>query len=134
MAGTITVNTKQTFAAMLLISATQKTKFGTDEPDITKSGERKYAVEVAVSYLAEEGRRPISEVISVGVIGGDLPTIPPGTPVEWDVLRAGVSSPERKENGRGIQGGKLWWQGSGLRPVQAPAQNFRSAPKAESAA
>jgi hypothetical protein len=133
MAGTLTVNTKQTFSAILLISATQKTKYGTDEPDITKSGERKYAVECAVTYLAENGMRPISEVISVGLIGGDLPTIAPGTPVEWDSLRAGVSAPEKRENGKGIAGGKLWWQGSGLRPVQA--QGFQRPPKpAENAA
>lgn len=128
MPGTLTVSTQQTFTTMLLLSAAQKMKFGTDQPDITKNGERKYAVEVAVTYLAENGMRPVSEVISVGLIGGDLPTIAPGTAIEFDTLRAGVSAPEKKENGR-VTGGKLWWQGSGLRPAAA----YRSTSKSDAA-
>lgn len=132
MAGTLTVNAKQTFTTMILLAASQKTKFGTDEPDVTKQGEKKFAVEVAVTYLAENGMRPVSEVISVGLIGGDLPTIAPGTSVEFDTLRAGVSSPEKRDNGR-ISGGKFWWQGSGLRAAQV--QGFRPGAKpAENAA
>ena len=50
--------------------------------------------------------RPVSEVISVGITGGDLPTIAPGTAVEFDSLSAGVSSPEKRDNG-GISGGRL---------------------------
>jgi hypothetical protein len=133
MPGTITVSAKQTFATMLLLSAAQKTKFGTDEPDISKSGEKKFAVECAVTYLAENGMRPVSEVISVGLIGGDLPTIPPGTPVEFDSLRCGVSAPEKREGSNRISGGRLYWMGSGLRPAQA--QGFRTSGKpAENAA
>jgi len=114
--GTLTVNAAQTFSVMLLVSVSQKTKYGTDEPDITKQGERKYACDCAVTYLAENGMKVVSEVISVGIIGGDLPQIQPGTQVEFDSLRAGVSAPEKRENGR-VSGGRLYWMGSGLRAV-----------------
>lgn len=122
MAGTVTVNAAQTFSTMLLLSASIKTKFGTAEPDVTKTGEPKYSVECAASYLAEEGQRVTSEVLSITLIGGDLPTIPPGTPVEFGTLRAGVSAPEKRDNGR-ISGGKFYWMASGIRP----ASSYRSA-------
>lgn len=129
MPGTLTINAQQTFSAMLLLSATQKMVFGKpDEPDITKAGEKKFAIECAVTYLAENGMKPISEVISVGIIGGDLPTIPPGTAIEFDSLRAGVSAPEKRDNGR-ISGGRLYWMGSGVRAVSA---SYR-APKSDAA-
>lgn len=118
MPGTLTVNAAQTFATMLLMSAAQKTKFGTEEPDISKTGEKKWAVELAVTYLAENGMRPVSEVISVTVTGGDGVTIAPGTPVEFDSLRCGVSAPEKRDNGR-ISGGKLYWMASGIRSASA---------------
>ena len=44
-----------------------------DLPDLTKNGEKKCEITVAVTYLAEEGRKPLSEVIAVAIIGGDLP-------------------------------------------------------------
>lgn len=135
MPGTLTVNAAQTFSTMLLLSATQKMKFGTNppEPDITKNGERKYACECAVTYLAENGMRPVSEVISVGIIGGDLPTIPPGTPVEFDSLRAGVSAPEKRDNGR-ISGGRLYWMGSGIRSAVPAYRSPSKSSSSESAA
>jgi hypothetical protein len=116
MPGTITVDAKQTFATMLLMGAAQKLKFGTSEPDITASGEKKHTAEVAVTYLADPGMRPVSEVLSITVTGGDSITIPPGTPVEFDSLRCGVSQPEKRDNGR-IAGGKLYWMAYGIRPV-----------------
>jgi hypothetical protein len=116
MPGTLTVNTQQTFATMLLMSAAQKLKFGTTEPDISATGEKKHTCEVAVTYLAEQGMRPVSEVITITVTGGDNITIPPGTPVEFASLRCGVSQPEKRDNGR-IAGGKLYWMASGIRPV-----------------
>lgn len=122
MPGTITVNPAQTFAAMLLMSAAQKLKFGTTEPDISASGEKKHTVELAVTYLAENGMRPVSEVISVTVTGGDNITIAPGTPVEFGSLRCGVSTPEKRDNGR-ISGGRLYWMGSGIRPASSFRQS-----------
>jgi hypothetical protein len=129
VAGTLTINAKATFATMLLMGSEPKMKFGSDQPDISRTGEKKWTVQLAVTYLAEEGMRPVSEVIAVTVTGGDSITIAPGTVVEFDVIRAGVSSPEKRDNGR-IAGGKLYWQGSGLRPAQGFRQSQRPAENA----
>lgn len=127
MPGTITVDTKATFSAMLLMNAAQKLKFGTEEPDITANGEKKFTAEVAVTYQADPGMRAVSEVISVTVTGGDSITIPPGSAVDFDRLRCGVSAPEKRDNGR-VVGGKLYWMAAGIRP----ASSFRPG-KAEAA-
>jgi len=118
MPGTLTVDAKQTFATMLLMSAAPRMKFGTTEPDISATGEKKFTAEVAVTYLAEPGMRTVSEVISVVVTGGDDITIPRGSALEFDSLRCGVSQPEKRDNGR-IAGGKLFWMGRGIRPAGA---------------
>ena len=46
MPGTLTVDAKQTFATMLLMSAAPRLKFGTTEPDISATGEKKFSAEV----------------------------------------------------------------------------------------
>lgn len=115
--GTITVNAEATFQAAILMSAAQKNKFGTDEPDITVNGERKYSAEVAVTYRQEPGSpmKAVSEVLSVTVTGSD-PSMgcPPGSAVMFENLRCGVSAPEKRDNGR-ISGGRLYWMASGVR-------------------
>lgn len=128
MPGTLTINAKQTFATMLLMSAAPKLKFGTSEPDVSAIGEKKFTVEAAVTYLAEGNMRQVSEVITITVTGGDSITLPPGTPIEFDSLRCGVSTPEMRDTGR-IAGGKLYWMASGIRP----AAMFRQQPKADAA-
>lgn len=131
MPGTIHVNTDATFTAMILMGIAEKTKFGTDEPDITKDGQRKYTAEVAVQYRPEYGMKPVSEVISATITGGDhnaILGIPPGSPVALDGLRCGVSAPERKENGR-IAGGRLYFMASSIRSAAA---SYR-APKSDAA-
>jgi hypothetical protein len=123
MPGTVTVDVRSTFSTILLMSVAEKTKFGTDQPDISATGERKYTAELAVTYFAENGMRPVSEVVSVTVTGGDhnaILSIPPGSLVELDRLRCGVSAPERKENGR-IAGGRLYWMAAGIRLAGASA-------------
>ncbi len=120
MPGTVTVDVRATFAAMILMSIGEKTKFGTDQPDISATGERKYTAELAVTYHADQpGMRPVSEVISATITGGDhgaILGIPAGSVVELDRLRCGVSAPEKRDNGR-IAGGRLYWMASGIRPV-----------------
>ena len=119
MAGTVTVDTGDTFAAMLLMGVAQKTKFGTDEPDVDKrTGEKKWSAELAVTYVTEPGMRSQSEVISVTITGPgpEILDIPAGSLVELRRLRAGVSTPEKRENGR-IAGGRLFWQADGIRPM-----------------
>lgn len=122
--GMITIDVKNTYAAAIFMGATQKTIFGTDEPDIAKDGQRKYAADIAVTYLTEPGRKAVSEVVSVSVMGADpAATIPAGSPVEFDRLRCGVSAAERNDRG-GVRGGKLYFMADGIRSG-APA-NGRS--------
>ena len=86
--GMITVDARNTYAAAIFMGAVQKTIFGTDQPDIAKDGQPKWAVDVAVTYLAEPGRKTVSEVISVSVLGADpSASIPAGSPVEFDGLK-----------------------------------------------
>lgn len=103
MPGTIHVAVDQTFSTMILMSIAEKTIWGTDQPEITKSGERKYTAEVAVQYRPENGMRAVSEVISATITGGDhaaILGIAPGSAVTLDGLRCGVSAPEKREDGR----------------------------------
>jgi hypothetical protein len=119
MAGTIHIDSAATFSAMLLMSAGVKTKFGTDQPDISSTGERKYTVSVACTYNSEfPGMRAQSEVIEVTVTGGADPSasIPPGTGVEFDRLRCGFSAPEKRDDGR-LRGGRPYFMASGVRAV-----------------
>lgn len=120
MPGTFAIDITNTFATALLMASAPKMRFGTQEQDITANGERKWEVQAAVTFHAEHGMRPVSEVISITVAAGTDPaaSIPPGTPVEFVGFRLGISAPERGQNDR-IRGGKAWYQASGLRPVHA---------------
>jgi hypothetical protein len=123
MPGTVTVDLRSTFSAMILMSIAEKMKFGTDVPEVSAAGERKYTAEIAVTYHPENGMKPVSEVISVTITGGDhgaILGIPPGSVVGVDRLRCGVSAPEKTESGR-VRGGRLYWMAAGIRPVQAQA-------------
>ena len=123
MAGTYVVDLRQTFSSAFLMSAGAKTKFGSNEQDISQSGERKWSVEAAVTFHSN-GMKASSEVISVTITGpasDPAAAIPPGSPVEFEGFRIGFSAPERA--GDRIRGGKPWFQASGVRPVngQRPA-------------
>ena len=114
--GMITIDARNTYAAAIFMSAAAKTIFGSDnQPDIAKDGQRKWSAEVAVTYLTEPGRKAVSEVISISVLGADpAATIQPGSPVEFDGLKCGVSSPEKRDNGR-IAGGRLFYMATAIR-------------------
>jgi len=130
MPGAIAIDTKSTFAAAIFLGASQKMLFGTDQPDVAKDGQRKFAADIAVTYLAEPGRKPVSEVISVSVLGTDpAATITAGSPVEFDGLTCGVMAPQRNERG-GVSGGKLYFMARAIR-ASAPA-NGRSLASAKS--
>jgi|SRR6185437_5276427 len=120
MPGAIAIDTRNTFAAAIFLGASQKMLFGTDQPDVAKDGQRKFAADVAVTYLAEPGRKPVSEVISVSVLGTDpAATITAGSPVEFDGLTCGVMAPQRNDRG-GVSGGKLYFMARAIR-ASAPA-------------
>src|SRR5262245_25839897 len=98
-----------------------KLKFGSTDQDISARGERKWDVQAAVTYIAEPGMKAVSEVISVTVTGpGTDPcaSITPGTAIVFDKMRVGFSVPEARENGRGIRGGRPWYQASNVHHVQ----------------
>ena len=115
MAGMITVSQQETFSTPpLVMSAGPKLKFGSDQQDITRNGERKWSVQVAVTYFADYGMRAQAEVIEVGLVG-EAPDVRPGMPVQFDRLRAGVSAPEKTDEGR-VRGGRLYWSADGVRP------------------
>ncbi len=128
MPGTLTIDTAATFQAVLLMASGPKLKFGSTEQDISARGERKWDVQAAVTYFAEPGIKAVSEVISVTVTGpGADPcaSIPPGTAIAFDKLRVGFSPPEARENGRGIRGGRPWYQASDVHqqhPQQRPGK------------
>jgi hypothetical protein len=113
MPGTLTIDTAATFQAVLLMASGPKLKFGSTEQDISARGERKWDVQAAVTFHAEPGMKPVSEVIAVTVTG---PATDPcaglasGTAIVFDRLRVGFSVPEARENGRGIRGGRPWYQ------------------------
>jgi hypothetical protein len=120
MPGTVHVDIRATFQTILLMSIAEKLKFGTDVPEVSASGEAKYTAELAVTYRAENGMKPVSEVISATLTGGDrnaIMSIPPGSLVEVTALRCGVSAPEQRPDGRGVRGGRLYWMLGSIRPV-----------------
>ena len=120
MPGTVHVDIRATFATILLMSVGEKMKFGTDVPEVSANGEAKYTAELAVTYRAENGMKPVSEVISATLTGGDrgaILSIPPGSLVEVSGLRCGVSAPEQRPDGRGVRGGRLYWMLGSIRPV-----------------
>lgn len=130
MPGTIYVDSARTFAAVLCMNAGPKLAFGTDQQDITKDGEKKWLVQAAVTYTSAPGERVVSEVIDVTVLGGDqAPAVKSGDQIELVDLRIGISAPQARENGKGIAGGRPWYQASGVRPAGA----FRSGKAAEAA-
>ena len=125
MPGTLTINTNATFQTVLLMASGPKLKFGSTEQDISARGERKWEVQAAVTYTAEPGLKPVNEVIAVTVTGpGTDPgaSIAPGSPIVFDRMRVGFSVPEARENGRGIRGGRPWYQAADVHQAHPARQ------------
>jgi hypothetical protein len=117
MPGAFTIDTGRTFALLMLMSTSPKTKFGTSDPDTAADGRAKWSAQVAATWLAEPGRRPVSEVLDITIVSDRDPGdgITPGSPVHVEGLRVGVSTPERTD--RGVRGGKAWYQAEALRSM-----------------
>jgi hypothetical protein len=115
---TFAIDTGRTFAAALLMASGPKLRFQTTEQDVAADGQRKWEVQAAVTWHAEPGQRPFSDLIRVTVLGGTDPAagLPAGTPVEFDSLRLGVMTAEAGENGR-VRGGKPFYHASGVRAL-----------------
>ena len=132
MPGTLTIDITATFQAVLLMASGPKLKFGSTEQDISARGERKWDVQAAVTYHAEVGLKPVSEVIAVTVTGpatDPCASIAPGTPIVFDKMRVGFSPPEARENGRGIRGGRPWYQATDVHQSHQarPSKNDQAA-------
>jgi hypothetical protein len=122
MPGTLAIDAPNTFAAALLMGSAPKAKFGstTGEISVNADGVPQYQLQVALTYLPSgPSRAAVSEVINVTVASPADPAkdITPGTPIQFDGLRCGVSEPEARENGKGIRGGKIWFTANGVRPT-----------------
>jgi hypothetical protein len=119
MPGTFVINTQATFASSFYMACAPRIKYGTTEQDVDASGLPKWEASVAVTFTAERGMRPVSEVIRVVIPATTDPAkdLPPGSPVDFADLRVGVSAAEAKEGGRGVRGGTAYYQSSGLRPA-----------------
>ena len=123
MPGTLIVDAA-TFTSAIVMATAPKLVFGTDRPDVTNSGEKKWSAQVAVSYAADQyGIVSPAEVLSVSIVGEDPGVAcPPGTQVQFDGLRAGVSAPEQRErkdgNGTRVVGGKLFYSAKAIKPAQ----------------
>lgn len=117
MPGTFVVSTRETFTGALLMASGPKLRFQTTEQDVSATGERKWEIQTVLSWAAEYGMSPVVEVVKVTMVGGTNPAegITPGTAVEFDGFRVGISSPERTE--KGVRGGRPWYQASGVRAV-----------------
>lgn len=131
MPATLAIDTRNTFAAALLMACGPKLEYGTGAQATSAQGVPKYEAQVAVTYLSEPGQRSQSEVLAVTLTTHTDPAkdIQPGSPVEFDGLRVGWSAPERRQNDRGdrIVGGKPWYQASGLRISHAAARKADAA-------
>lgn len=124
------IDTGATFATSpLLMSAMPKIKYGSAEQDVSASGERKWEIQLAVTFHPSgPGMRPVSEVISVTITGP--PTNPgehiqPGTAIDLEGFRVGWSAPETAGNGR-VRGGKPWYQATGLRSSLASGRAHKA--------
>jgi hypothetical protein len=125
MPGTFAIDCGATFVTAILMSAGPKMQFGsTTMQDTSAAGLPKWAAEVAVTFSAEPGMRPVSEVISVTVTSQADPFqgIDQGASVVFEGFRVGISAPEKNDRG-GVRGGKPWYQAAALRRAGAPGRS-----------
>ena len=116
MAGTFVVDQAQSFVMCLLMQAGPKADFDNPDRQATDvNGVPKWEIQAAVTFTAEPGRKPVSEVINVGItsIANPAEGLQPG-PIVFDGLRVGTTAPEAKSNGR-ISGGRFWYSAQGVR-------------------
>jgi hypothetical protein len=131
---TFAVDTRNTFANVVLMGAGPKLEYGTGAQATTQQGVPRWELQVAVAYLTGPGERAQTETLNVTVNAADNPAKDMAMPVsiEFDQLRAGVSAPEQRSNERGtrVVGGKLWYQAAGIR---ASVNGHRQPAKADAA-
>ena len=136
MASPVAVDAKNTFAYALFMGADKKVKYNSPgEVEMTADGQVKWAVRVAVEYLPEPGRPPVSDMLKVSVNGSDPGAgLTPGTPIEFEGLRAGVMAPEMRDfkgdGNKKLTGGSFFYTARSIRRSGAPANGGRPEPVA----
>jgi hypothetical protein len=121
MPGTLIID-PASFSAAIVMATAPKTVFGAGNvQDKNAAGVPKWTANVAVTYSPDgTGIAPPSEVLSVTITSTEDPgtSCPPGTSVTFDQLRAGISPPEKRDDGR-VRGGRLWYSAAGIKPAQS---------------
>lgn len=120
MPGTFTIDATRTFALLMLMGTSPRIEFQGTAQAKDNDGRPKWEAQLAATWLADPGRRAVSEVLSVTIASDRDPGdgIAPGSPVTVEGLRVGVSTPERTD--RGVRGGRAWYSAEALRPAAAP--------------
>jgi hypothetical protein len=125
--GTFTIDTRRTFAVLILMASGPRTKYGTSEQDTTPEGHLKWELSVAATWLAEPGRRAASDVLQVTIAAATDPAAALAVPcqIELEGLRLGVTTPQAKD--QRVMGGKPWYQAEAVHVINGHR------PKAEGA-
>lgn len=120
MAGTYSVNQQETFSAVLLLSSSPKRRFGSQEQATNAAGTPQWSVEAAVTFSPVDGIVKGAEVVSVTIPSQHDPAsgIAPGSAVNFEGLRLGVSGAEKTDSGR-VRGGKPYFQATAVRAAHA---------------
>ncbi len=89
---TFKVDQAATYAAIAFVQALPKTKFGSNEPDLTKDGVPKWSVELLVVPRVGPGMQAKSELLRVGVASHEDPGhgLAPMSPVQLVDFEVGV--------------------------------------------
>jgi hypothetical protein len=124
MPGTILVD-PATFISAISMGAVAREIFG--QPGVQERTKDtnlpKWTVGVAVAWAPDSnGITAPSEVLNVTVVSDTDPATacPPGTAVQFESLRAGVSAPEQRTRSDGstrVSGGRLYWSAASVKPV-----------------
>jgi hypothetical protein len=115
--GTFVIDQGATFSTAVLMSTAPKDRFGSPGvQDTSAEGVPKWLAEVAVTFTANGGLKPVSDVLTVSVTARANPSdgLQLPAPVAFEGLRVGVNPPEKRDNGS-IRGGRLWYAATGLR-------------------
>lgn len=111
------VDPAQSFTAVFFMSAVPRDEYqkpGSQE--YSPDGTPKWTCQVAATTPQKGKRPPQSEVLTVTVTAARNPAgdIPQGSPVTLEGLEIGASAPEKRENGGGIRGGRIWHTATGI--------------------
>lgn len=117
------IDTAQTFSTVILMGSVPRTKFQSDEVDTTADGTPKWTVGLAITTIPQNGMAPASEVINVTVAAAANPCegLAPGTQVQLEGFRVGISAPEQRpgrDGGSRVVGGKPFFSATAVKQAQ----------------